>query len=81
MSNAAVGAWSVLHKRPRAKLSGSNFSGVSKPDLNKVQFESYESFLQKDIFNDQRKDKGIHAAFKTVFLANHAGTVELSYRL
>ena len=37
------------------------------PDLVEVQRRSYEEFLQAETLPDRRGDKGLHAAFKSVF--------------
>ncbi len=37
------------------------------PDLVEVQRRSYEEFLQAEALPDRRDDKGLHAAFKSVF--------------
>ena len=37
------------------------------PDLVEVQRRSYEEFLQAETLPDHREDKGLHAAFKSVF--------------
>ena len=80
MSVSNEGEVSLLYKRPRAKLAGSIFSNISKPDLNKVQSESYESFLQKGVLPECLEDKGMHAAFQSTFpIKNPAGTIEIEY--
>jgi DNA-directed RNA polymerase subunit beta len=42
-------------------------SHIEIPDLVEVQRRSYEEFLQAEILPDRREDKGLHAAFKSVF--------------
>jgi DNA-directed RNA polymerase subunit beta len=42
-------------------------SVLSIPNLLEVQTKSYEDFLQKDVKPEERKDMGLHRAFKTVF--------------
>ncbi len=37
------------------------------PDLVEVQRRSYEEFLQAEVLPDRRDEKGLHAAFKSVF--------------
>ncbi len=37
------------------------------PDLIEIQKRSYDTFLQKDITSDKRKEMGLQAAFKSVF--------------
>ncbi len=40
---------------------------LETPGLMKLQVNSYESFLQKDISAEDREDKGLQAVFKSVF--------------
>ncbi len=40
---------------------------VEPPDLIRVQKESYENFLQRDIVADKRTDAGLQGVFKSVF--------------
>ncbi|MDH4164219.1 MAG: DNA-directed RNA polymerase subunit beta [Nitrospirota bacterium] len=37
------------------------------PDLIEIQKRSYDTFLQKDLASDKRKEMGLQAAFKSVF--------------
>ncbi|MBS1125210.1 MAG: rpoB, partial [Nitrospirae bacterium] len=37
------------------------------PDLIEIQKRSYDTFLQKDLASDKRKDMGLQAAFKSVY--------------
>jgi DNA-directed RNA polymerase subunit beta len=37
------------------------------PDLIEIQKHSYDSFLQKETVSDKRKEKGLQAAFKSVY--------------
>ena len=51
------------------------------PDLIRVQKESYERFLQKDVPPDKRDDIGLEAVFKSIFPIPHfARTAELRYK-
>ena len=40
---------------------------IEIPDLVEVQRRSYEEFLQAEALPDRREEKGLHAAFKSVF--------------
>lgn len=40
---------------------------IEIPDLVEVQRRSYEEFLQAEVLPDRREDKGLQAAFKSVF--------------
>ena len=46
---------------------GSIRTFVEPPDLIRVQKESYNSFLQKDVSADKRTDSGLQGVFKSVF--------------
>ena len=37
------------------------------PDLIEIQKRSYDYFLQKELASDKRRDRGLQAAFKSVF--------------
>ena len=50
------------------------------PYLLATQIESYRSFLQQDVPEDQLKDQGLHAAFKSVFpIVSYSGSAVLEY--
>jgi DNA-directed RNA polymerase subunit beta len=51
------------------------------PDLIRVQKESYERFLQKDVPPEKREEVGIEAVFRSIFpIPNFAKTAELRYK-
>ncbi|MBI5628427.1 MAG: DNA-directed RNA polymerase subunit beta, partial [Candidatus Rokubacteria bacterium] len=55
-------------------------STVDIPDLIKIQKQSYEQFLQKDIPAERREDTGLQAVFKSVFpIADYNGNAELEF--
>ncbi len=61
-----------------------NFGKIPKiidiPDLIKMQKESYERFLQKDVPPSEREDKGLQAVFKGVFpIRDFTGTALLEF--
>lgn len=61
-----------------------NFGKIEKiveiPDLIKMQKDSYERFLQKDIPPSQREDRGLQAVFKGVFpIRDFTGTALLEF--
>ena len=37
------------------------------PDLIEIQKRSYDTFLQKDLASDKRRDMGLQAAFRSVY--------------
>ena len=50
------------------------------PYLLSTQLESYSKFLQRDITARQRKDVGLHAAFRSVFpIVSYSGNAALEY--
>lgn len=53
---------------------------IQIPHMLKVQLDSYERFLQKNIPPDQRKDEGLEAVFRSVFpISDFSGTSTLEY--
>ena len=72
------------HKRPRKNFR-KRAEGFRVPNLLAMQKYSYASYLQEQIKPLQRIDKGIQAAFKSVFpVESYNGTASLifvSYRL
>lgn len=50
------------------------------PSLIEVQKESYDEFLQFNVNSDQRKNKGLHAVFSSVFpITDYSGECTLEY--
>ncbi len=50
------------------------------PGLLRIQKNSYDSFLQRDVPPDERVDAGLHSAFTSVFpIKSNKGYVELHY--
>ncbi len=53
---------------------------IGVPDLIRVQKESYERFLQKDVPPEKRGDFGLHGIFKSIFpIADYGKTATLDY--
>jgi DNA-directed RNA polymerase subunit beta len=53
---------------------------LSVPNLLATQVDSYQDFLQMGVVADERTDKGLHAAFESVFpIKSHTGMAELQY--
>jgi DNA-directed RNA polymerase subunit beta len=50
------------------------------PHLLEVQIKSYDDFLQKDVKPEERRDIGLHRAFKTIFpIEDYNGRASLEY--
>lgn len=50
------------------------------PHLLEVQLKSYAEFLQSDVADDKREEKGLHGAFKAVFpIEDYNGKASLDY--
>ena len=59
---------SSIENRHRIRRSFGNLSAPIKvPHLLKVQLDSFERFLQREVPPDQREDKGLEAVFRSVF--------------
>jgi DNA-directed RNA polymerase subunit beta len=73
-------AYSFTEKKRIRKNFGKQGSVLETPDLLAIQLESYRKFLQADKAEESREDKGLHAAFKTVFpISSYSGNAELQY--
>ena len=59
--------YSFTEKKRIRKDFGKLTSSLDVPNLLSIQLESYDSFLQKDIDPEKRKNVGLEAAFKTLF--------------
>ncbi|MEC9247886.1 MAG: DNA-directed RNA polymerase subunit beta [Pseudomonadota bacterium] len=50
------------------------------PYLLETQIQSYERFLQENVLPDERNERGLHAAFKSVFpIESYSGNAVLEY--
>jgi DNA-directed RNA polymerase subunit beta len=73
-------AYSFTEKKRIRKDFGKRPSVLDVPYLLATQIESYRGFLQADVPEDQRDDKGLHAAFKSVFpITSYSGGAALEY--
>jgi DNA-directed RNA polymerase subunit beta len=73
-------AYSFTEKKRIRKDFGERHSILDVPYLLATQIESYRDFLQADKNNDTRVDKGLHAAFKSVFpIVSYSGNAALDY--
>ena len=73
-------AYSFTEKKRIRKDFGERHSILDVPYLLATQIESYSAFLQADKDSDSRNDKGLHAAFKSVFpIVSYSNTAALDY--
>ena len=73
-------AYSYTEKKRIRKDFGKRQSVLEVPYLLATQLNSYRDFLQADKDVDNRIDKGLHAAFSSVFpITSYAGTAALDY--
>jgi len=73
-------AYSFTEKKRIRKDFGERHSILDVPYLLATQINSYRDFLQADKDADSRGDKGLHAAFKSVFpIVSYSGTAALDY--
>jgi len=73
-------AYSFTEKKRIRKDFGERHSILDVPYLLATQIESYRDFLQADKDPLARTEKGLHAAFKSVFpIASYSGNAALDY--
>jgi DNA-directed RNA polymerase subunit beta len=73
-------AYSFTEKKRIRKDFGKRQSVLDVPYLLATQLDSYRDFLQADADPDTRADKGLHAAFSSVFpITSYSGTAALDY--
>jgi len=73
-------AYSFTEKKRIRKDFGKRQSIMEVPYLLATQLNSYRNFLQADKEPDKRADKGLHAAFSSVFpITSYSGTAALDY--
>ncbi len=73
-------AYSFTEKKRIRKDFGKRTSILDVPYLLATQIESYRAFLQADKTHEQRIDKGLHAAFKSVLpIVSYSGKAALDY--
>jgi DNA-directed RNA polymerase subunit beta len=73
-------AYSFTEKKRIRKDFGKRQSIMDVPYLLATQLNSYRDFLQADRDPDQREEKGLHAAFSSVFpITSYSGTAALDY--
>jgi DNA-directed RNA polymerase subunit beta len=73
-------AYSFTEKKRIRKDFGKRPSILEVPFLLATQINSYRDFLQEGTSRSQRKDLGLHAAFKSVFpIESYSGNAVLEY--
>ncbi|OOZ39772.1 DNA-directed RNA polymerase subunit beta, partial [Solemya elarraichensis gill symbiont] len=73
-------AYSFTEKKRIRKDFGKQESILQVPFLLATQIDSYRDFLQFDANPDEREDKGLHAAFNSVFpIESYSGSAVLEY--
>jgi DNA-directed RNA polymerase subunit beta len=73
-------AYSFTEKKRIRKYFGRRAGALDVPYLLAMQINSYRGFLQADTKEDAYEDKGLHAAFKSVFpIVSYSGNAALEY--
>ncbi len=73
-------AYSFTEKKRIRKDFSKRQSVLDVPYLLATQIDSYRGFLQADVPPAERKNKGLHAAFSSVFpIASYSGNAVLEY--
>ncbi|MGH8509027.1 MAG: DNA-directed RNA polymerase subunit beta [Gammaproteobacteria bacterium] len=73
-------AYSYTEKKRIRKDFGKRPSILDVPYLLTTQIDSYREFLQADTRQEARADRGLHAAFKSVFpIVSYSGNALLEY--
>ncbi len=74
-------AYSFTEKKRIRKDFGKQPDVLEIPYLLSIQLDSYREFLQRDAANpEERLDKGLHGAFKSVFpIVSYTGSAALEY--
>jgi DNA-directed RNA polymerase subunit beta len=73
-------AYSFTEKKRIRKNFGKRPTILDVPYLLAIQLSSYAKFLQEDVAIEDRNDRGLHAAFKTVFpIVSYSGNAALEY--
>jgi DNA-directed RNA polymerase subunit beta len=73
-------SYSFTEKKRIRKNFGKRPTILDVPYLLSIQVDSYKNFLQTDKTVEQREDKGLHAAFRSVFpIVSYSGNAALEY--
>ncbi len=73
-------SYSFTEKKRIRKEFGERQSVLDVPFLLETQIRSYEEFLQTDVSEDDRRERGLHGALKSVFpITSYSGNAALEY--
>ena len=73
-------AYSFTEKKRIRKDFGKRTSVLEVPYLLAIQVDSYRKFLQEEAPVNERKERGLHAAFRSVFpIVSYSGSAALEY--
>ncbi|MAF84416.1 MAG: DNA-directed RNA polymerase subunit beta [Chromatiales bacterium] len=73
-------AYSFTEKKRIRKDFGKRPSILDVPYLLAIQVDSYRKYLQEGVEPEDRHDRGLHAAFKSVFpIVSYSGSAALEY--
>ena len=73
-------AYSFTEKKRIRKNFGKRPTILDVPYLLSIQVDSYKKFLQTDKSIEERNDRGLHAAFQSVFpIVSYSGNAALEY--
>ena len=73
-------AYSFTEKKRIRKNFGKRPTILDVPYLLSIQVDSYKKFLQTDKSIEERDDRGLHAAFRSVFpIVSYSGNAALEY--
>jgi len=73
-------AYSYTEKKRFRKDYSTRLSILDVPNLLAIQVNSYRDFLQEGIAPEKYSDRGLHAAFKSVFpISSYSGNAALEY--
>jgi len=72
--------YSLTQKKRIRKNFGRRPSILEIPYLLATQIDSFRGFLQQDVPKEKRNEKGLHAAFKSVFpITSYSGNASIDY--
>ena len=73
-------AYSFTEKKRIRKNFGKQTSILEVPYLLAIQLDSYRQFLQAETPEEKREERGLHAAFQSVFpISSYSGNATLEY--
>ena len=73
-------SYSFTEKKRIRKDFGKRLSILDVPYLLETQIRSYQEFLQLDVPEEERRDRGLHGALRSVFpIVAYSGNAALEY--